>query len=487
MDEESENPNYKTLEKPKLEKSIDEIINNSSLTKYSILNYINSSIFVFIDGIEMHFFIFLLIPFREYFNFSKTYESVCASIIFFGFALGSFSVGYLTKIYGRELVLKATSISIVLFHLIIIIFLNKVIFLIMRFFMGISLGIYFIFLNLFSEYRPISSRGFQLNLLWAFYQISCLIQILIVLMIMPNYEEKKLRLTLLVYLIFPLIGSIVHYFTLYDSPRNLIVNGEKEKAFKILKDMNNGKELTEEEKLKIVNEVNISSSNRNIKNHISDLFNKDLFQTTILLMIIFFILSGAYYGMNVLTTITQEKLNGKEKPNNHKVIISQLVYTITTLIFLIPSAFIIELKYIGRKGLIVMCFFLASFISIPSVYIKGSYGVLIGIYVFATFVGANVLITYCVEIYPTKLRDLSTGFHIMNYRILCGFAQIWVLALFHIKFRLPYFIICGLCIFGGLLTYILPYETKDRPLDSKYHNTESDKLNISQDNSLKEK
>ena len=48
MDEESENPNYKTLEKPKLEKSIDEIINNSSLTKYSILNYINSSIFVFI-------------------------------------------------------------------------------------------------------------------------------------------------------------------------------------------------------------------------------------------------------------------------------------------------------------------------------------------------------------------------------------------------------------------------------------------------------
>ena len=85
---------------------------------------------------------------------------------------------------------------------------------------------------------------------------------------MPNYEEKKLRLTLLVYLIFPIIGSIVHYFTLYDSPRNLIVNGEKEKAFTILKDMNNGKELTEEEKLKIVNEVNISTSNRNIKNKI---------------------------------------------------------------------------------------------------------------------------------------------------------------------------------------------------------------------------
>ena len=248
--------------------------------------------------------------------------------------------------------------------------------------------------------------------------------------------------------------------------------------------MNKNIELSNEEKLKIENEVNVTSSNKNIKNHIYDLFNKDLSQTTILLFLTFFIMSGAYYGMNVLTSITQKKLNGNKNEKNHNVIISQLTFTLITLIISFGAAFIIELKFIGRKGLMVICFMLAAIISIPSVYIKNCYGILIGIYISATFICANTLITYVVEIYPTKLRDLSTGFQFMSYRIFCGFAQIWMLALFHINFRLPYFIYCFLCIFGGLLIYILPYETKDRPLDSKYHNTETDNLNISQNDNL---
>ena len=485
MNDDSQNQNYTTLEKPKSTLTLDKITNESSLSKYPKLNFLNSSICLFIDGIEINLFIFLLIPLKDYFQFSNTYEEFCASIIFFGFAIGSFITGYITKIYGRTLTLKIISISIVFFHLLFIIFFNKVIFFIIRFFMGISLGLYVvIFLNLFGEYRPITTRGFHLILLWAMYQFACLIQILIGLIVMPNYEKNRLRGLISIYLIFPIIGSVIHYFTLFDSPRNLIVNGEKDLAFYILKDMNKNIELSDDDKLKIENEVNVISSNKNIRNHIYDLFNKDLSQTTILLFLTFFILSGAYYGMNVLTSITQKKLNGNKNEKNHNVIISQLTFTLITLIICISSAFIIELKFIGRKGLMVICFILAAIVSIPSVYIKGGYGILIGIYISATFISANTLITYVVEIYPTKLRDLSTGFQFMCYRIFCGFAQIWMLALFHINFRLPYFIYCFLCIFGGLLIYILPYETKDRPLDSKYHNTETDNLNISQNDNL---
>ena len=485
MNEDSQNQNYTTLEKPKSTLTLDKITNESSLSKYPLLNFLNSSICLFIDGIEINLFIFLLIPLKDYFQFSNIYEEFCASIIFFGFAIGSFITGYITKIYGRIITLKIISISIFFFHLLIIIFFNKVIFFIVRFFMGISLGLYVvIFLNLFGEYRPITTRGFHLILLWAMYQFACLIQILIGLLVMPNYEKNRLRVLILIYLIFPIIGCVIHYFTLFDSPRNLIVNGEKDFAFNILKDMNKNIELSNEEKLKIENEVNVTSSNKNIKNHIYDLFNKDLSQTTILLFLTFFIMSGAYYGMNVLTSITQKKLNGNKNEKNHNVIISQLTFTLITLIISFGAAFIIELKFIGRKGLMVICFMLAAIISIPSVYIKNCYGILIGIYISATFICANTLITYVVEIYPTKLRDLSTGFQFMSYRIFCGFAQIWMLALFHINFRLPYFIYCFLCIFGGLLIYILPYETKDRPLDSKYHNTETDNLNISQNDNL---
>ena len=55
---------------------------------------------------------------------------------------------------------------------------------------------------------------------------------------MPNLEMSKIKKTLMTLTIFPLISFLVNIFLLTDSPRNLIVNNQKEKAFAILQSMN---------------------------------------------------------------------------------------------------------------------------------------------------------------------------------------------------------------------------------------------------------
>ena len=72
---------------------------------------------------------------------------------------------------------------------------------------------------------------------------------------------------------------------------------------------------------------------------------------------------------------------------------------------------------------------------------------------------------YIVEIYPTKIRDLSSGFHFMITMFSGLISQFLFLGASYINFRLPYYLLSLTCFIACVFVYLLPYETRGKHLD----------------------
>ena len=65
-----EKPNYSSVERQTSEITLDSIKKNSDFSLYPVLILLNSLMAFFTLGIEMNLYNFLLIPFRNKFNYS---------------------------------------------------------------------------------------------------------------------------------------------------------------------------------------------------------------------------------------------------------------------------------------------------------------------------------------------------------------------------------------------------------------------------------
>ena len=77
----------------------------------------------------------------------------------------------------------------------------------------------------------------------------------------------------------------------------------------------------------------------------------------------------------------------------------------------------------------------------------------------------NILITYTIEVYPTRIEGKSSGFILFTFRISIFISQFIFLGLFEIHYRVCYFLASGLLLIGVLLTVLLPFEPVNQPLD----------------------
>ena len=472
-----EKQNYSSVDKTTSSITIDKLIKDSEFSYYPLLALLNAVMGIFLTGIEMNLYTFLLIPYRNKMNYGNIFEEFCASSIFFGFALGAFLVGYLTKIHGRVFPCKICSLGITLFHLLMLIILNKVFLLIIRFLMGFLLGAYVVTLiNIFSEYRSSQNRAFYVALLWAIYQLGCFIEALLGWWVMPNYERKRIRGLLAVYLITPVCAALLNFFTLYDSPSNLILNGDKDNAFVILKSINKDTELSEDEKTQIQNEVN-NSNMYNINLNVFDSIQNNYSSNTIIFYVIILILAGAYYGILILTPNTKARLY-KNKQNVYNMVVkSQVLIYLISFIFSVGAAFVIQLKLLTKKLFLMICFILAALVTFFAIYIKATFSWLIGIYTSTTYIAANILVTHLIDLFNAKTKDLAFGFQIMCYMVLCAFSQIWMLALYHVYFRLPYILYCVFCCGGAILIYLSPFDDSEGKFNANILNPEHKNLN----------
>jgi hypothetical protein len=302
---------------------------------------------------------------------------------------------------------------------------------------------------------------------------------------MPYLEPENLQKYLILLNFFFVLNFLINYFMLNDSPRNLIIKSMRAKNFyereaniseaiTILNDMNKSK-LSQIEEQKLVNELyNSSINNTNVDSSFKELFSKKYIKTTYIGIFIFFVYSCGYFGFYIISTLTLEILNKKEnekiidtqnKNSNKDIIISQIYIAFFDLLGSFVGGSLAEIKFIGRKGVIWIFMLLSAVTLIPSCYSVSLYNIFFTISITSGAIYGDMLITYISEIFPTKLRDISSSFFLTSHRISGFLSQFLFLGLFKINYKLPFFFGSLLNIVGVMTIFMLPYESIGKPLD----------------------
>ncbi len=460
---------------------LDDIMREGFLTKYPMLNLLCIYLIFIIDGIEMSYFNIFYIPFKEHFKLSDRKMEFLSSVLFVGVFFGSFFSGFLTKKYNRMNVLKYGSLLLLISHLVMSFFFYLFILFIMRILIGFSLGLLIpITLNLFSEYLPSNIRGFFLLTCWTLFDLGIVIEGTIAAIIMPDLNENKLKNVLITCSIFNIAVVILNFLFITDSPRNLLLNNKKEEAFEILNNINKAP-LKDEDKQKI--ESIYKKENYNKSNDISvfEIFNKENKLTTICAIVIFFFEATGYYGIYVISSLTQKKILGETKESYNKILIQQIIMAILTLLSSFIGGIMLEIKSIGRKGAILIFMFLNSLCLLPAIYFKKVFTFFFALNLIFNNIHGNIIMNYVVEFYPTKLRDLSSGFLLSMFRVACFISQFLFIELFKINYRIPYYVQTSFYIIGIIMTFLLPYEIEGIPLDYLNMKLEEDESHKNKD------
>ena len=246
-----------------------------------------------------------------------------------------------------------------------------------------------------------------------------------------------------------------------NSPTNETIKNEENNS--IVSPIN--ETIKNEENNSIVSPINISNENINIINNIS---NNDIEikknDTKI-------------NSINNSFPTNQNSIKEKEKKEHNypKILIGQFISAFVSMFGCIIGGVLCEIPYFGRKktiflGFIICCISLLLILIIGEEFFTELYSV----YLAFVLVSFNVFLTYIVEVYPTRLRDISSGFLFGCLRMSGFLSQYFYLSINHFHFLLPYFFSMLIAFLAACFAYKLPYETCDQPLDFSFSKLDDD-------------
>ena len=499
-------------EKIKL-RTIEYILNKYSFNSITLLLFIAISMGITADGCEMTLMALFLIPLKKYYNLSNFQLQIISSILFLGVAIGSYLTGYILAKFRRRTIIINSYIALFIAHTTLSFIPNIIVFSISRFAIGFFLGLIIpISLNSLGEFLPTNNRAFILTSIWLFFSIGQGCNALFMLIGMPNFEVDRMK-----YVMFSLNSLVIASLILNDnffieSPRYLIMKGENETAFALLNEMLskiNEDKLSDEEKDNLI-KINKKhkEEDHNKENKFITLFTENYFQTTVLSIGIMFIISFLLYGVLVISTLTMKEFNSLKNPqisnntilanandtfydklvnntnnnpiknhiksdnniNNYpKILIGQIISAFVSMFGNLIGGALCEIPYFGRIKTIYIGF-VTSFICSFLVLIIGKdfYTELYSVYLTFVLVAFNVYLTYVVEVYPTKIRDMSSGFLFGCLRMSGFLSQFVYLSMNKIHFLFPYFFTALISFLGAFFTQKLPHETCGQPLDFSF-------------------
>jgi MFS family permease len=475
IDEKKNLPKYEEKGFEDKENIINQIFDKYGYGIRTINHMILTCLFILTEGLEFTVFTSLLIPFKQLYSLTDNMISIISSLIFIGVGLGSFYTTVISNKFSRTSTIKFLIVVLTICHICIWVFENLLIFVVLRFFIGFSLGVIVpISLNILAEYLPLNFRGLSLTLVWIPWNLGQISLLYLALLIMPNFETFKLPQILLFSCIIPVFTMIYTLIFLEDSPTNLILKNKNEEAFAILKKYTTKTEFTKQLKERMVREVR-GGVNSEFQNSITNLFSKKMIRITILLSVIWFIFSFTGYGLGIILPLTLQKL-GVEKAaptNNMDNIVSQIQISLLSIPGSLVAGFMLEIPYFGRiLSQIILC--ISGFIlMVLTISVPNQFAFFLGLCNSAMGAAFTINGTYSTEVYPTKIRDIAMGFLFFCTR--CGgFLSQWSYIRMHqINQWLPYSFSLLLYLIALVSTILLPIETQGKRLDfdiSDHHN-----------------
>ena len=160
-----------------------------------------------------------------------------------------------------------------------------------------------------------------------------------------------------------------------------------------------------------------------------------------------------------------------KKSKYYKILIGQIISAFVSMFGCIIGGALSDLSYFGRKKTVYIGFIICCICSFLILLIgKDFFTELYSIYLTFVLVAFNVYLTYIIEVYPTRLRDLSSGFLFGCLRVSGFLSQFFYLSMNHIHFLFPYYFSGLIAFLAAFFTYKLPYETYNQPLDYSFQN-----------------
>ena len=422
-------------------------------------------------------------------------NTIQISLIFVSLLLGAVFSGKISDTYGR----KPPFIRAILI-LIIISFLSafspEIYTLIgSRIILGFLAGFLFPLVATFLiEVTPIKNRGRYMVLIQISLNLGHIYGILMAKSFLSSdLKSGNWRIVIIFCTIPGVIAFVLSYFFLKESPRYLLVVGKFTEAFELIdeikskndknilggenEDINN--QIETNKKLDFEQKVKLTEWSRELGKNFKDqdiasvkaLFKEKGKQITPLLWFNWFTSSFVYCGivvympmtLSTLNNIDSNSVNSTSNSNVNKMLIS----TVIEMISIFCAAFMIEIKFLGRKNSMIL-FYMFSSVAIMFVFIDNDDRFII--WATASKVLLSMTMIFCFqytsEIYPTKYRTTGIGFASGFGRFATIFMPICYFELKKVSLLFPYLIFGALTIISSIVSMKLPFDTTGKDLDN---------------------
>ena len=446
--------------------TLDKIINKLGYTNYHVLLIIGCCSFYFSEGGQLYAFNLLMPVFDSLLKLNTINHVIMNSICYFGFAIGSFFVGILTKNFNRKLPLLVFLSIYALFSVLIVFYQNFIWIVICRFIIGFCIGIISsLYLSDMSEFLPINNRGLAIGIVLCSYVLGIIFYVYSFKLIMPKYDNfDKWRIILLVISVPCIFATMFGFFIIRDSPRLLLNKDSYDTAIIELKilTLNSDVKITEEDEENLRKEI-VHSQLKNIQFSFTMLFSKKFYFLTTINLLLLFTTSCIYVSNFFSLPLILYKETKQHSSIFFEIIIAQS-FSIPAIVL---ASLISGYSSLGRKYTIaigfVFCFAVSLFTSIFQFGLIECCSI-INFFIMSSYFLSKV---YLIESFPSKLRD-----HGMSVIFVCArLGEAFSPSICELMFRWynfgPYVYVCFLSLIGTIASLLIPFETSGIALDSK--------------------
>ncbi|EGR32712.1 major facilitator superfamily protein, putative [Ichthyophthirius multifiliis] len=440
------------------------------------------------EGAQVSVFTIMIPILKNEWEVKEEVNTIQVCLVFIGFLLGSVISGQFADRYGRKKPFIVSSFCTAIFTILQAFTTNIVQLIILRFLSALLVGFFGpLGVTLLAEITPLEVRGRFMSLVTVSFAIGQLYGQFVSYFTLENLSHGNWRLLIIFTGLPGLVAWLLGVFFLDESGRYALMDGKYEQAFTIINKINriNGNrmgELTEEQKQQLKeSSILMNKQLHQVKGSILSLFQNDGKILTPLIWFNWFTLSFMYYG--VLTMMPKmmeeiEKMHPDQEDKNYFSDIVKLAFsTLSEIISACIASYLIEIKGLGRKNSMIICYTLQGISSIIVYIDAGSH------FVFWAsgckfFLSMSFIFAYqfTAEIYSTKIRTTGVGMANGIGRSGGGIMPWICMALQKTDIFLPFLLFTCLSFLTALVDFIIPYDTLGRELDTaEQENQEEEK------------
>jgi putative MFS transporter len=402
------------------------------------------------DAMEILLISFALPAIGQEWNLSNGQKGLLSTVIFIGMLAGAFVWGRLSDLVGRKIGFISTVAISSLFGLLSAFAPSFTWLLIFRVLTGFGVGgMLPVDYSIFAEYLPNEKRGRYLVLLESFWALGTIIAAGLAWLIVPNFGWRWLLG------ISALPGVLIFFIRRHipESPRYLLIKGQTQQAQEVLQlvAQANGRRLPNLP-LRPVEKMAQAST--------ADLLKPELRRTTLMLWIIWFMISLGYYGVFTWLPSFFKSSGMSTLP----VYQNTFILALAQLPGYFSAAYLVE-KWGRRRTLAFYLVASGVFTYLFAAANSMNWLIAAGIWMSFFTLGAwGALYAYTPEAYPTNLRGTGMGTASGMTRISGAVAPSLGAALMTSSLALPLTIFALSFIIAGVAALGLPLETTEKPL-----------------------